>query len=111
VADERVTRSRAELEALIERERAEWQSKVERYNYLLERKARCELELAQLRPGVERYETRTYDLDWEYFRRLQRDGVLPSLPRVTAPANSNDNEGDEDDGDDSSADFEVGEKG
>lgn len=55
-----------------------------------------------------------FELEWEYFERLQRDGVLRMLPRVVVPAASdhkNDNdEGEEDDGrpDD---EFEVGEKG
>ena len=111
-------RSRAELEALIERTRAEWGPKVERYNYLLDRRDRCDAELGRMRPAIERYENETFDHDWEYFRRLQLDGVLPSLPRVRAPADTNHkNDGDDDDlaeeDDDgrNGSDFEIGSKG
>lgn len=109
-------RSRTELEAIIERHRTEWAPRIERYNYLLERKARVEAELARMAPAIERRDS--FDLEYEYFQRLQLDGVLPSLPRVVVPANRNHkNDGadelleeTEDDGRNGS-DFEIGSKG
>lgn len=121
-------RSRAEIEAEIATVRETWAPRIERYNYLLERRERTETELGRLRPAVEQFTASSHDLDWEYFRRLQLDGVLPSLPSVTAdavhhryqdlrvgqPAQANDknddDEGEEDDGG-NECDFEVGSKG
>lgn len=82
-----VPRSRAELEAIIEKERATWAPRLARYNLLLERSARTEAELERLRPVIEG--RGVFDLEWEYFQRLQLDGVLPTLPRVVVPANRN----------------------
>lgn len=97
--------------------REAWAPKVERFNYLVERRDRAKAELERLTPDIDRYENATHDLDWEYFRRLQADGVLPSLPRVIRPAEDNHkNDGDsdfpeeEDDGRDGS-EFEIGSKG
>lgn len=125
-------RSRADLEAAIAYARETWAPRIERYNYLLERKERCEVELGQLRNGVEQFDALSHDLDWEYFRRLQLDGVLPSLPRLTPeavhhryhdlrvgqPTNTNHkNDGDEDlpeeedDDGGNERDFETGSKG
>jgi hypothetical protein len=107
-------RSRTELERIIGLARAEWAPRIDRYNYLLERRERADLELGRLRPGVEQFEITSHELDWEYFRRLQLDGVLPSLPRVRASADSDhkndDDEGEYDNGGNDS-DFEVGSKG
>ncbi len=106
-------RARAELEAIIATLRAEWKPKVERYNYLVERKARCEAELAALGPDIDRYENASHDLDWEYFRRLQLDGALPSLPQVIRPADDNhknDEDVEEEDDDECSNDFEAREE-
>ena len=114
-------RSRAELETLITSRRAEFGPLVERYNHLLERRLELDTELAALKPKVDAYSVGNNDLDWEYFRRLQRDGALPSLPvvrmivageggrRFLVPETT-DTEGEDDDGRDDS-DFEVGEKG
>ena len=107
-------RPRSELESLIGILRGEWAPKVERYNYLVERKTRCELELERLTPEIDRYENATHDIDWEYFRRLQHDGAIPSLPRVIRPAednHKNDDDLEEEDDDECSNDFETGEKG
>lgn len=107
-------RARAEIEAAIAEARQTWAPRIERYNYLLERKERAEAELGQLRRSVEEFDVLSHDLDWEYFRRLQLDGVLPALPRVRAPANDNhknDEESDDDDDSDASHDFETAEKG
>jgi hypothetical protein len=79
-------RARAEIEAEIAKARETWAPRIERYNYLLERKERCEIELGQLRPSVEQFDALSHDLDWEYFRRLQLDGALPTLPRLTPEA-------------------------
>lgn len=100
----------------------------ERARDLLERRERTEAELGRLRPVVEEFTAASHDLDWEYFRRLQLDGVLPALPSVTPDAahhryadlrvgqvNDCDHKNDvveegEDDGRDEH-DFEVGSKG
>jgi hypothetical protein len=118
VVDRQVPRSRSDLEAAIAYARETWGPRIERYNYLLERRERCDHELGQLRNGVEQFDVLSHDLDWEYFRRLQLDGVLPSLPRVRASADTNHkNDGDDDDlaeeDDDgrNGSDFEIGSKG
>jgi len=104
-------RSRAEIEAEISKARETWAPRIERYNYLLERRERCDAELGRLRPLVEDFDALSHDLDWEYYRRLQLDGALPSLPRVRVSADddhkSDDEEGEEDDGG-NECDFEVG---
>lgn len=118
MVDREQPRSRADLEAALAYARETWAPRIERYNYLLERKERCEAELGQLRIGVEQFDALSHDLDWEYFRRLQLDGVLPSLPRVRASADDNHkNDGaaglleeTEEDGW-NEPDFEVGSKG
>lgn len=110
-------RARGEIESAIARARETWAPRIDRYNYLLERKERAEAELARLRRDVEAFDVLSHDLDWEYFRRLQLDGVLPSLPRVRSEANDHKNDGDEDlpeeDEDDggNEREFEIGSKG
>lgn len=95
--------------------------RIERYNYLRERKARVDGELARLEPEMKRYESERFDIEHEYFRRLQLDGVLPRLAEAHVwlrPANTNHkNDGDDDlpeetdeDGR-NERDFEIGSKG
>jgi hypothetical protein len=110
-------RSRAEIERAIAAARETWAPRIDRYNYLLERRERADAELGLLRPHVEDFDALSHDLDWEYFRRLQLDGVLPSLPRVRSEANDHKNDGDdlaeegENDHGGNECDFEVGSKG
>jgi hypothetical protein len=110
-------RSRTELEQAIAKARESWAPRIDRYNYLLERRERADAELGRLRPFVEEFDALSHDLDWEYFRRLQLDGVLPSLPRVRSEANDHKNDGDDlaEEGDSdhggNECDFEVGSKG
>ena len=68
---------------------------VQRYNYLLERIRLAEEEAARLQPRVEKYANEHQDLDWEYFRRLQLDGVLPRLVPVSDRKYTNYQEDDE----------------
>lgn len=56
---------------------------VQRYNYLLERIRVAEEEASRLLPRVRKYDSDRFDLEQEYFRRLQLDGVLPSLIPVS----------------------------
>lgn len=117
MADPEFVRSRTELELLIERAKLDFTLKVERYNHLRDRDERTKGDLRRLEHEMRRYEGFRYDIELEYFRRLQLDGVLPSLPRAhvhSLPANGNhkndEAEGEYDDGG-NECDFEVGSKG
>jgi hypothetical protein len=114
-------RTRAELEALIAACTAEHAPMVERYNHLLAQKVAIATELDALEPRIRAYNTETCDLDFQYFRALQRCGALPSPPVVKVVAydkdrrrfllpEPTDTEERQDDGR-SDDDFEVGEKG
>lgn len=121
-------RPRAEIEADIEEARTVWVPKVDRFNELVRQRAAIEQELLPLRGEVLGYDKAVADLDWEYFRRLQLDGVVPELPRVTPEAvhirytnlrvgesahaddKNDEDESEEDDGW-NDGDFETGSKG
>ncbi len=74
-------RPRAELDEVIAGIKERYGAGTARYNELVATIKEAEAELATLGPRLAGIEHETHDLDWEYFRRLQLDGVVPTIPR------------------------------
>lgn len=91
-----VPRSRETIERAFAKLEREHGDQVRRHNFLVQRidEDRAERDglAASLGPAL----NEQHDLDWELFRRLQLDGVVPSVPQLADAQYTNYQEDDED---------------